>query len=169
MKKIMITFIILFTTAILSNSDVRNQNILGETPIKKSINHIKVDEQLKPYLIRLYKIVKENNLNVDWGKIESADILPLRYGIQGLWSPSSHVVIVSYYIQFPLYSNMTKQEKDDFVLIVLAHEVGHSQGLRHTDGKGIDLMNPTSQHDLAVIRGSIGAEQYIINTFKAKL
>ena len=141
----------------------------AETHILGDANDVVVISQLQPHFKRFVKLMKDNNVPVDYSLIGGVDLLPLSYGIQGLYSPTTHVVSISYYIQFPPYAKLTKQEKDDFVLIVLAHEIGHAMGWKHIDKETIGLMHPTSAHDLGIIRGSLGAEQYILNTFKYHL
>lgn len=136
---------------------------------KSKTAHIEVHKELKPYMRELVRIVEENKLNVDWDKIQAVELIPLAYNIQGYWSNNASTVMISYYFTFPPYQVLTREEKDDFILLTLAHEVGHSQGLKHIDPDKIGLMSPHSKFELGVIRGSLGAEQFIINTYKNEL
>ena len=108
-------------------------------------------------------------MNVDWSVVESIDLIPLAYNIQGYWSITAKSAMISYYFTFPRYQTLTKEEKDDFILLTLAHEIGHSQGLKHIEPDKIGLMSPHSRFELGVIRGSLGAEQFIINSYKNEL
>ncbi len=142
----------------------------SSTPsLRQPTAHIEVHEGLKPYMREMERIVEDNDLNVDWGKIEAVTLIPMRRGIQGYWSEEGSTVMLSYYFTFPPFIELTREEKDDFVLLTLAHEIGHSQGLKHIDPEKIGLMSPHSKFELGIIRGSIGAEQFIINTYKNEL
>lgn len=128
-----------------------------------------VNEQLEPFFNRFVELMEKNDIPVDYSLLSTVDLLPLYYGVQGIYSPTTKGVIINYYIQFPILQKMTRAEKDDFIFIVLAHEIGHAMGWEHIDADAIGLMNPSSKYGLSIIRGSIGADQYIINTFEAKL
>ncbi|WZE63634.1 hypothetical protein PANI_CDS0115 [Maribacter phage Panino] len=155
MKNILLTLLLLLT--------------VSPTPsFKGSARGVEVHESLKPYFNRLVKLSKEEKLKVDWNNIESIDLAPLSTGVQGVWLPNSDVILISYYFTFPPFQVLTKEEKDDFILLCLAHEVGHSQGLKHIEKGKIGLMSMDSSKDLMVIR-SLGVEQYIINTYRNEL
>ena len=132
----------------------------------QSTSHIKVQKELKPYFNELIEIVEKNDLDVDWGKVDAIILSPLSRGIQGYWSQDGSTIMINYLFIFPSFVELTNDEKDDFILLTLAHEVGHSQGLKHIATDKIGLMSPHSKFELGIIRGSIGAEQFIVNTFK---
>lgn len=133
----------------------------------KPYGHVKVDKHTKPYFDRFVKLLEENDLEIDWSKVQHIETIPLLQGIQGLYSNHSSTVILSYYMYFP--KNATEEEKKDLVFLTLAHEIGHSQGWEHIEEDAIGLMNPYNKYDYNIVKGSIGAEQYILNTYKARL
>jgi len=134
----------------------------------RTINHIDTSYPIDPYLNRLHDIVKENDLEVDWRKIETITIVPLRKDILGYWNADSKGILINSYFVFPRFIPLTEQEKDDYILLTLAHEIGHAQGLPHCHKDTMNLMNPSAIFDVKAIRG-MGAEQYIINCYKNEL
>lgn len=135
--------------------------------------HISVDEKAKSLFDRFTTLMNETKCDdgkpipVDYNKISYITVLPMMEGISGYWLEQSGSVILSHYMASPM--DATPEEVMDMVYITLAHEIGHSQGWQHTDAEAINLMNPTSKFDYGIVKGSIGADQYIINTYKAKL
>lgn len=129
-------------------------------------NHILVDPNLQRVFDRFIDIVDRNDLEVDWSQINGVELAPMLNGVQGFYARHSKAVIINYFFIVP--TRATRTEKDDLLLLTLAHEIGHSQGWRHIDPDKIGLMNPNGKYDLYIIRGSIGAEQYIVNTYKYK-
>tara|TARA_R110000737_G_C14624761_1_gene494662 strand:- start:60360 stop:60860 length:501 start_codon:yes stop_codon:yes gene_type:complete len=130
-------------------------------------NHIAVSEHLQPYYNEFVEIADKNNLEIDWSRIKSVDLVPLAHNIQGYWSRASETVMISYYYTFPMLVTLTKEEKDDLILMTLAHEIGHSQGWKHTNPDHMGLMNPSARFDMTALRG-MGAEAYIVICFKAE-
>lgn len=139
----------------------------GEAQHLKPYGHINVTEKAQKLFHRFITLMEENEIEVDYTKIKYITILPLQDGISGYWLEQSGTVILNHYMYVP--EEATKEEILDLVYITLAHEIGHSQGWQHTDQDAINLMNPTSKFDFSIIRGSIGADQYILNTYKNKL
>jgi len=126
-----------------------------------------VHTKLQPFMVELTDILEKNNVEVDWSKIQTVTLLPLKDGIQGFWSRDNSTVSINFYVQLPPFESLTAQEQDDFILLILAHEVGHSQGLVHTAADVEGLMNPTSKYDLTAIREN-RVEQYIVDGLKQK-
>lgn len=143
---------------------------VGFSPyIEPNPKEIIVDERIRPYWEDFITLVAENDLNVDWSKINSVGVVPLDYNIQGYWAKSIKSVMVAYYFKFPPVEGLTLKEKDDLILLTLAHEVGHSQGLLHIEKDKVGLMNPHSKYDLLLVRSKNGVRQYIIDAYKAGL
>lgn len=158
MKQLIPFLLIILLTATIAPS------FKAQPPHEKVV----VNEQLEPFFDRFVELMAKNDIPVDYSLLTTVDLLPLYYGVQGIYSPTTKGVVINYYIQFPVLQKLTRAEKDDFIFIVLAHEIGHAMGWKHIDAEAIGLMNPSSKHDLSIIRGSLGADQYIINTYKAK-
>jgi hypothetical protein len=152
MNKILLTLALLLTAI--------TTPLLGQ-----ETNHIKVSPHLELHFNEIVEIVEKNGCNVDWGKIDGVGLAYLLDNIQGQWSPDIDVILISYYFEFPPDEPTTREEKDDLVLLTLAHEIGHSQGLGHIASDKIGLMSPHSRFELDAIR-TVGVEQYIIDCFK---
>lgn len=155
-------FLLPLLTAILLST-----NIYLEAQQLKPYGHIKVSPEIMPHFQRLTRLLEANEIYPDYSVINSIEALPLLTGVQGYWSELSGNVILNYYMLFPKGS--TKEERDDLVLLTLAHEIGHSQMWQHIGEDSIGLMNPSAKYDYGIVKGSIGAEQYILNTYKARL
>lgn len=140
---------------------------LGEAQQAKDSDRISVDVNVKPYFDRFVRLMEKNQIPVDYTKISAIELVPLLDNVRGYYGIGSKSVMLNFYFYFE--PDATQQEMDDLVLITLAHEIGHSQGWVHIDEEVIGLMNPYSRFDLLIVRGSIGAEQYILNTYTHKL
>lgn len=162
MKKIVIVYV----TAFLYGSLMLTTTSFKARPIVETTDHIVVDPNLKPFFDRFVKLMEENDIPVDYSQINAVELVPLKQGANGYYARYSKTVIIAFYFMLPTES--TPKEDDELIFITLAHEIGHSQGWKHTNPKIMGLMNPYSTYDLRVVRG-MGADQYIVNHFKAKL
>jgi len=155
MKKIMIFFIVLFSTAILSNYETTTN--VGAIDKFEQVN---ITEGFKPYALRFYNMMYRNNINIDWTKISSINVVPLARGTQGIYSLDTHIILIQPY----QLSSLSKKAYDNLLLAILAHEIGHSQGFPHVfeDGK---LMSTTDIGIYDVINDDVLLEKFIIEAF----
>jgi len=150
MKKLILTFVLILT---------------GLTAYTQS--HVRVEAELKPFWNKFVRLMEENDIRVDYSDITAVSLVPLGTNL-GYWDSNSGTVMINMYYQLPPRGFSTEFENFDMIWLTLAHEIGHAQGWEHTDAKYMGLMNPSSHFDLRAIRG-MGAKQYILNTYKAKL
>lgn len=127
------------------------------------VEHITVHKTLKPYFERFVNLMEDNDIKVDYSNINYVDLVPLADDFNGYYNDRSKSVCISMFFQYPVHAS--EQEFHDLVLICLAHEIGHALGWEHTDVKYMGLMNPGSNFDMLAVKG-MGAEQYILNTYK---
>lgn len=99
-------------------------------------------------------------------QINAVVLAPMARGIQGYYLRESKTVIISYGYLLPKHT--TKEEDNDLIFMTLAHEVGHSQGWKHSEAGIIGLMHPDARFDMLIIRG-MGAEQFILNHYTHRL
>ena len=163
MRKILITVltIVLFTTAI---SHENTPAVVEKTEITSE--QVIVDALLKPYFIRFVQLMEKNNIKIDYSKIYAIEALPLYDGFHGIYTIDSKVVLVNLYYEVPLSVplNDVKRVGDEMIFHILAHEIGHSQGLKHKDPKAADLMASSSFKAYWAI-DNIGADQYVLDAF----
>jgi hypothetical protein len=111
----------------------------------------------------------ENNINVDYNNISQINSIPLGGGLLGIYQPETKSVFVNTKLPLPFaeYLMTPKEEikklEKDYLFVILAHEIMHSQGVLHVNDTNSIMM----ADDIYVIRNikKIGAEKYVLNTY----
>lgn len=157
MKKILLVLSIV----ILSTACNNHIKAVAEIPIEE---RIPVDPLLEGQFDRFILLMKDNCIEIDYSKITSIGVLPLREGLNGMQQAVTGTITLSYYIKTPITSPL--QVQNDFIFYVLAHEIGHSQGFKHNMNQ-FDLMYPSSEFAMGMIT-TIGVEELVLNAYKPK-
>lgn len=95
------------------------------------------DSYSQPIFDRFVDIAEKHNLVVDYSQIHSISFVPLSWGIQGLYSTKTKVIILNIDYQLPkvIADQLTPLQHQlmlqEGILYILAHEIGHSQGMEH--------------------------------------
>jgi len=156
MRKIAIVYAVLLLTAIASITNATTTNVGAA----EAFNNIDIEDDFKPYALRLYNIMHKNDIKIDWTKISSINVVPLAKGLQGLYSTDTHIILIQPY----QFATLNRMEYDNLLLLILAHEVGHSQGFPHVEGKG-KLMSRTDAGVYDIIKDNSLLEEFIISAF----
>lgn len=113
-----------------------------------------VEPQLQKYFDRLDSIYEANNIKIDYKKINNiyvVDSLPESSSynksfIEGMYDKETkNIYINTNQIQASLFNKY-----DDIILVIMAHEVAHSQGIGHTLDQ-YSLMYPSSSFTLYLL------------------
>lgn len=155
MKKILL----ILSIVILSTACNNHIKAVEEIPIEEQIP---VDPLLEFLFDRFILLMEENDIEIDYSKITSIGVLPLKKGLNGMQKPTTSTITLSYFIKTPVGTSM--QAQNDFIFYVLAHEIGHSQGFGHSKN-AFDLMYPTSEYAMGIIT-TIGIEEYILDAYQ---
>lgn len=128
-----------------------------------------ISEPLQEQYTRFQVLMLENNIDVDYSKVSQLNAIPLGNGLLGLYQPETKSVFISSTLSLPFAEYlMTPKEKikqleEDYLLVIIAHEVMHSQGVLHVDDS-TSIMVTDDTYVFENIK-KIGAEQYILNTY----
>ena len=122
----------------------------------KSNTQVSCAEVLKPHYSYIVNLLEKNNIKIDYSKIKNITIAPMK-DFRG-YHAEGGVIIISY---FGFNNKGTINEE---VILTLAHEIAHSQGLKHTPNK-IGLMFPSDKFDRYFIENK-KIDSIIIDTFK---
>lgn len=125
-------------------------------------DNTEVDEYILPYYLRFVELMEDNNIEVDYSKIDDIQVIPLEKMTNGLYYPATKDIIINYYFQIP--DGYTREFKEDFILYILAHEIAHSQGLEHSKDAA-SLMYFSDKYSLGLLT-TIGVEELILNTYR---
>jgi len=104
--------------------------------------------------------MEKNNINIDWGNISSINVVPLKYGTQGIYSRDTKIILIQPY----QIATLSTKAYNNLLLVILAHEIGHSQGFNHTSEYGV-LMSRTDGGIYDVIEDNKLTEEFILAGF----
>jgi hypothetical protein len=104
--------------------------------------------------------MEENDIKIDYDQLESVVVIPLDMRLNGLYW--DNVVYLSININVP--KGTSSKLKQDFVLYILAHEIAHSQGMRHTPNNPWHLMYNYGDYILDMIKTK-SIEEIILNAY----
>lgn len=155
MKKLILVLTVIF----LSTACKPSIKAEAEIPIHETIP---VDSLIEFLFDRFVLLMEDNCIEIDYSKINSIDVLPLADGLNGIQSEETWNIVLNYYMKTPKGEDL--QVRNDFIFYVLAHEIGHSQGFKHSTNP-FDLMYPTSGFALGIIK-TTGIEEYILHAYR---
>lgn len=129
------------------------------------------DSLAQPIFDRFVDIAEENDLKIDYTQVQSISFLPLNWGMQGVYNQKTKTITlnIDYMLPKVIYEqlNVTQRQKmvHDGILYILAHEIGHSQGLPHLEVGTPELMaeNDAVMYWLIVEKG---VDQIICEAFE---
>lgn len=130
------------------------------------------DLMAQPLFDRFVQLAEENNLDVDYSKIHSINVVPLNWGIEGLYHKQSEIILLNlgYTVPAPIAEQLTPNQlklmSEESIFFILSHEIGHSQGMEHLPNGSFKLMaeGDRSMYFLIVAKG----EDVICEAFKQK-
>lgn len=90
---------------------------------------IEVDSVLYPMFEEFKRITEENDIYIDYSKIDHIYYVPLYDTYAALYYKHSKTILLSSVHDYPSILGIT----EDYLLLIMAHEIGHSQfGPNHT-------------------------------------
>tara|TARA_R110000764_G_scaffold81371_6_gene161135 strand:+ start:7996 stop:8472 length:477 start_codon:yes stop_codon:yes gene_type:complete len=96
-----------------------------------------VEDVLKPYYSKLDSIYKEEGIVIDYTKISTIQIIdslpyhPYHIGkrYEGLYNNKTRAIYIETFQLEAFHFNVYEEK----IMLVLAHEIGHSQGIGHSE------------------------------------
>ena len=134
-----------------------------------SPDNVKVDSVMQPYFDEFVELMAENNISINWDKIQTIEAIPLRRGINGLYSTETKNIYINWDYALPrfLTNELTPEQQQrmvkEAVFCILAHEIAHSQGYKHVP-QGLDLMSKSDAWLYWAIV-NLGHHEYTLMTF----
>lgn len=128
-----------------------------------------VDTVMQPYFDDFVKLIQKEKVNIDWTKIHSIEAVPLRAGINGLYSAKTKNIIINWDYRLPraISGDLNTEQQlwivKEAAFLILAHEIAHSQGYKHVD-EGVNLMSKNDKWLYWAIV-NLGREEYTLLTF----
>lgn len=127
---------------------------------------------LQPQFDRLNNILVGADVRVDFFGIEKILAAPLGEGAHGYYLFESKVIAIESAITAPqtIFSSLLGHvpagiKADDYLLVVLAHEVAHANGVGHSQDT-TSLMYYNTRHVPAQVKKE-GPEEFILRTFRS--
>ena len=163
MKKFLIIYIL---ALILGGSISMCSNKEKEVPSVLEIPSygVEVDWRLGDLFDRFNLLMEQNDIEIDYTKLERIVVLPLDRQFNGLyWEETIYINI-----NLSVPNGTTLQVERDFVLYVLAHEIGHSQGMAHTPQNPFNLMYNGGEFAISNIKAK-SIEEIILNAYCNKV
>lgn len=124
---------------------------------------VKVDWRLEELFDRFNLLMEENDIEIDYTKLQSIVVIPLDERINGLYWED--VVYISINISVP--RGTSPELEEDYVLYTLAHEIGHSQGMEHLPNNPWHLMYNGADFAIANIKAK-SIEEIILDAYCPK-
>lgn len=153
MKKLLIYSFLGFFCLLYTITDYHQHN--------NGAKRVRTDMYSQVYLDRFVELMDKNHIEIDWKRIESVNFLPLKPGLHGVYFKKSKVIMVN-----PEQAKAFKEGVyDDFILLILAHEIGHSQGWAHEGCREAKLMSCSDYAAFWAIN-KIGIERYILDAYQ---
>lgn len=129
-----------------------------------------VQKELVPYFDKLDSIYRANNIKIDYrniSSIQTMDSLPRMPYMKGqTYEGLYNRITKKVYINTSQMDAFWAGKYHDKVLIILAHEIGHSQGKGHSTDY-CSVMYPSSAYSLYLLRSTpvvkIVTDIYLIN------
>lgn len=126
---------------------------------KKPVAKINIDigDRFKPYFNTLDSIYKKNGIKIDYSRISAIKHIdslpqePWRIGktFEGLYNQITKKI----YINTSQMDAFWAGKYEEKILLVLAHEIAHSQGKQHSSDY-CSIMYPNSTYTLSLLNGS---------------
>lgn len=132
-----------------------------------STRTVYVSPNLQPQLNRLDSILGAEGIEIDYSGIEKIISIPLEQPRQGIYYGESRVVAINSYMRLPIILGPQMNIADivnDYVLVVLAHEIMHAQGVDHINDHR-SIMYFSDKYTMSHIM-TIGPEEYILQTYR---
>ena len=89
------------------------------------------------------------------------NVTPLARGTQGVYFTDTKMILIQPY----QLAWLSTKQYNNMLLLILAHEVGHSQGLDHVKGDG-ELMSTTDAGIYDVLNNDKLLEEFIVKAFR---
>lgn len=135
---------------------------------RKKPHKIHIDTSLQEQFFRLDSLLSSAGVVIDYTKIDKIITAPLASGKQGVYFPDSRVLIINSNLRLPpvmLFGPRVDilQMVEDYALVVMAHEVMHSQGVLHVPDPN-SIMFPSDTFTIANLTIK-GPENYILEAY----
>lgn len=121
---------------------------------------VKMDDDIRPYFIEFVILMEANDIELDWEKVSAINFIPLSKTIQGVYIPSTSVIL----IQYSQIRILAPEEYNNLILCILAHEIAHSQDYDHVSDSN-DLMAFSDIGIIAIIGNKKSVEELILHTY----
>lgn len=131
-------------------------------PLEKQAAPLYISSELYRQTIRLDSILAADGIKIDYSGVERVIMAPLYPGLQGLYLPENKVIIINSHLKLPPFAPIGCRE--DYLLVVIAHEMLHAQNVGHVDDTG-SLMYDNDAYILSYIT-TIGPEEFILRTYR---
>lgn len=114
----------------------------------------KVEPQLQKYFNKLDSIYAANGIKIDYRKvshIQVMDSMPLSKYVEGKTFEGLYNRITrKVYINTSQMDAFWVGKYEEMIILVMAHEIGHSQGIQHTSDSR-SIMYPSSAYSLKML------------------
>lgn len=138
----------------------------GQPTVVAPENNIYVDPLLKESYSRFVKLMKDNDIPINYYNIKIIETIPLAATVGGLYSTNTKNIYINIFYQLPAEVPIEKKEyfSKELIFMLLAHEIGHSQGLEHKDYYTKELMSKGDYYWILLINEK-GADQTVLDAF----
>ena len=157
--------LIIYLLALLLGGAISLCSNIEPYPNEIVVEHhgVEVDWRLEDLFDEFTLLMDENDIEIDYTKLEKIVVIPLDKRFNGLYWED--VVYLSINITVP--KGTSPELEKDFVLYTLAHEIAHSQGMTHTPNNPWHLMYNGADFAIANIKAK-GIEEIILNAYCPK-
>ena len=127
-------------------------------------NSVKVDKRAYTYWRALTHLYKKKGIKIDYTKIKSVKVVNnSRVGWVGLYDPQSRTITLNLY----KYESIREIKHDTIMILILAHEMAHSQGIPHSFDK-TSIMYPAAVYIKEMLDDGVRVTDLVMTPYSIK-